>query len=183
MSPRSMSCYATSSCRRGRMPLCAGVAGHLKKRTSKSVHQGDAPSFFSISSAIALRPLCAHGSGLGPESGAGRGGFGACVCVWHLTEEQPGHRPRTHPRTRAPSWPPGGTRTPRGAGMPQAAPHWPPSRTAHHPWPELGDAQWAFALVGVRALAAACASEALPRVCMRCAHAVCCVYALGAAAS
>jgi hypothetical protein len=27
-----------------------------------------------ISSAIALRPLCTHGSGLGPESGTGRGG-------------------------------------------------------------------------------------------------------------
>jgi hypothetical protein len=33
------------------------------------------------------------------------------------------------------------------------------------------------------ALAAACVSAALPRVCVRCAHAVCCVYALGAAAS
>jgi hypothetical protein len=32
---------------------------------------------------IALRPLCAHGSGLGPESGTGRergGGGGECVC-------------------------------------------------------------------------------------------------------
>jgi hypothetical protein len=31
--------------------------------------------------------------------------------------------------------------------------------------------------------AAACVCAALPRVCVRCAHAVCCVYALGAAAS
>jgi hypothetical protein len=61
-----------------------------------------------ISSAIALRPLCAHGSGLGPESGTGSGEgvwvcVGVCVCVPvppPLTEERP-DRPRAPPpRTR-----------------------------------------------------------------------------------
>jgi hypothetical protein len=83
--------------------------------------------FWKISSAIALRPLCAHGSGLGPEPGTGRGagvwvcvGVSVCVCVPvppPLTEEQPDHRPRAPPPARAAlSWLPGGTRTPRGAG-------------------------------------------------------------------
>jgi hypothetical protein len=66
--------------------------------------------FLEISSAIALRPLCAHGSGLGPESGTGRGvwvwvcvGVCVCVCARAAAPHRGAARPptaRTPPRTR-----------------------------------------------------------------------------------
>jgi hypothetical protein len=98
----------------------------------------------AISSAIALRPFCAHGGGLGPVSGTGtgtgRGGGGTGGGLLpHRTEVQPSPPPppaARHPAPRAP--PPHPQHAPRLHCLPRwntyyARPSPPPNCTAPAP--------------------------------------------------
>jgi hypothetical protein len=69
--------------------------------------------FLKISSALALRPLCAHGSGLGPKSGTGSGeggwvcvGVCACVCPCCRPSQRRGPTDRANPSRSPPPAPP-----------------------------------------------------------------------------